>query len=268
MIYILNIVSLKNYKFLCRHCGSCCKVLNLTDTNKKGMLYKYDYKGTLTTAPITSVTVHYDEKQIIESELDPQKPVFIPYETYFLKAFPFEFVHTYQIKTKKGWCIFYNQQEKKCSIYSLRPSVCKAYPLYVDILFMGGSPYGLIPNITKCKDVDSEIRKRYPLIEDLMKVIFELDTPYEAIFPSCFNHFKNLVYKQSAFTAFWKVWGDLFLTPLELHPDMLKNYEKLDFSQFWGWISEHKYELGMKNCAFRVKKYKNELKELKVDFQL
>ena len=231
------------------------------------MQYKYDYKGTFTTAPTTSVTVHYDEKQIIESKLESKKPLFIPYESYFLEAYPFEFVYSYQIKTKKGWCIFYDQQKKNCNIYSSRPSVCKAYPLYVDIIFKGGSPYGLIPNITKCKDVDSEIRKRYPRIDDIMKVNFELDTPYEAIFPSCFDYFKKLVYKKSIFTTFWKVWGDLFLNPFEIQPDVVENYERLDFSRFWGWISEHKYELGVKNCAFRVKKYKNELQEREEEFQ-
>ncbi|MFX1444183.1 MAG: YkgJ family cysteine cluster protein [Promethearchaeota archaeon] len=266
MIFIPDILSLKEYTFHCQRCGKCCKVLNITDANKKGILYKYDYKGKFTTAPTTSVTVHYDEKKIIESNHKLSKPSFIPYETYFLKSFPYEFVHTYQIKTKKGWCIFYDLQEKKCSIYSLRPSVCKAYPLYVDFLFMGKSPCGLIPNITKCSDVDSEIRKRYPRIENIMNVIFEIDTQYKAIFPNCFNHFKNLVYKKFAFTVFWKVWGDLFLSPLEVHPEIVINYKKLDFSRFWGWISAHKHDLGAKNCALRVKKYKNELDILKAEF--
>lgn len=87
--------------------------------------------------------------------------------------------------------------------------ICKSYPLYVDILFVYSSPYNLIPNVSECKDVDSVIKKRYPEIENIMEVKFELDTPYEHIFPNCYENYKKLEYKTLEFGVFWLGTDDL-----------------------------------------------------------
>lgn len=263
----MDIVSLKGYKFSCRSCGKCCRVLRKTLMNKKGIRYKYDYRGKLSKTPTTSVTVYYDEKNNIESYFEKLSSIFIPYEALFLKDYPFEFVYTYQLKTVKGWCIFYDHDKKKCKIYSQRPLICKSYPLYIDILYVYGSPYGFIPNVSECKDVDSVIKKRYQDIDNIMEIKFELDTPYENIFPNCYENCKKLEYKTYEFSKFLKIWEDFIINPLEVRPDMVKHYNQLDFSQFWGWINDNKDKLDRKDCLLRIRKYKEEINQLKEKFK-
>jgi len=262
----MDIVSLEGYKFNCRRCGNCCKVLNKTDINKKGIHFKYDYRGRLTKTPITSITLHYIEKKEIESRFENLSHIFIPYETFFLKNYPFEFTYTYQLRTKNGWCFFYNKEHRQCEIYSLRPSVCRSYPLYVDMLFLNSTPYHFIPNVTECLEVDSELKKRYPKIDNIMEVKFELETNYKLIFPNCYESYKNLEYRIYESKIFREVWGDLFIAPIDLIPNMVKNYKKLDFSLFWGWINDNKEELGKTKCLMKVREYKKRINHLKEKF--
>ena len=37
-----------------------------------------------------------------------------------------------QLKNRGGYCIFYNQTKRECSVYADRPSGCRVYPVIVD----------------------------------------------------------------------------------------------------------------------------------------
>jgi len=39
-----------------------------------------------------------------------------------------------ELLRKEGYCTGFNEQTKKCTLYETKPSVCNAYPIYVDPL--------------------------------------------------------------------------------------------------------------------------------------
>jgi Fe-S-cluster containining protein len=37
-----------------------------------------------------------------------------------------------QLKNRKGYCVFYDTEKRRCSVYADRPSGCRVYPVIVD----------------------------------------------------------------------------------------------------------------------------------------
>ena len=202
-------VNLEGYTFNCLRCGNCCKVLVKTRFSKMELVYRYDYQGKLSKSPFTTTTVFYNEIERINNYIDinneNSSENFVPFASFFLKDFPIEFTHSYQVKTKGKWCIFYDINNRACNIYPVRPLVCKAYPLYPDKAIMGKTIVHK-PNIAPCSSVDKEIRKRYPHIQNIMNVQFDSrHSTYEIQFPNQSEHVKKNIYMGRKVQTFLEV---------------------------------------------------------------
>ena len=108
-------------KFECNRCGACCTdnktIVNLTITDldrlKKGLNLNID--------ELLEVTSFYVLQEFQSSEIIDQM-VIPPIMTEKGKSF------IALRKKKDGSCIFYNQEKKKCRIYSIRPCFCRTFP--------------------------------------------------------------------------------------------------------------------------------------------
>lgn len=268
----LPFVNLEGYTFSCFRCGNCCKVLVKTMISKLGLIYRYDYQGKLSKSPFTTTTVFYNERKkivnYINKKIENSDELFVPYASFFLRDFPIEFTHSYQVKTNGRWCIFYNIDKKSCKVYPVRPLVCEAYPLYVDKAMLTGS---LVykPNIAPCSSVDGEIRRRYPHIKNIMNIQFDPKySTYMIQFPNQSNHFKIATYMERKVKTFLEVWSDLFIDPNKVKPNMVKKYDRLDMSQFWPWITESKEKLDRKKLLTKIRTYKRKIEALNKQFNL
>jgi len=52
---------------------------------------------------------------------------------------------------------------------------------------------------------------------------------------------------------FLEVWIDLFINPIEVRPNMVMKYDRLDMSQFWSWLSEKKEEIDRKKILTTIR---------------
>lgn len=268
----IPIVSLEGYNFNCERCGKCCRVLVKTSMSKKKLVYKRDYQGKLTKSPFTSATIYYCERDKITDYVNKNLKVydefFVPFASFFLKDYPFEFIYSYQVITKDKWCIFYDKENKSCKIYPVRPLPCKTYPLYVDHTIRGGMIVDQ-PNIAKCSAVDGEIHNRYPNIKNLMNVRFDPRfSTYETQFPEQSRYFKIAVYIERKIITFFDIWKDLFINPLQIEPSFVNNYEQVDMSLFWSWLSENKTILDKQFILRTIRLYKSKVNNLNKLFNL
>ncbi len=267
----LPLVKLDGYTFNCLRCGICCKVIVKTRFSKMKLLYRYNYHGKLSNTPTTTTTVFFNEVKKISKYIkkkEESKEFFVPFESFFLKDYPVEFVYTYQVKTNGKWCTFYDLNKKNCKIYPTRPLICKSYPLYVDKAIEGGVSVDY-PNIANCSSADNEIKKRYPQIQNIMNVRFDTKySTYEIQFPNQAKYFKLTVYLARKVNTFLEVWNDLFINPLIVNPNMVRKYERLDMSQFWAWLSENKEDLDKRWLKVTIRKYKQKINELNKLFNL
>ncbi len=109
------------FKFECNRCGTCCTdnktIVNLTITDlnrlKNGLNLDID--------ELLEITSFYVLKEMQSSEALEQM-VIPPITTEKGKSF------IALRKNEDGNCIFYNQEKKKCRIYSIRPCFCRTFP--------------------------------------------------------------------------------------------------------------------------------------------
>ena len=268
----LPLINLEGYTFNCIRCGKCCKVIVKTELSKKKVIYRYDYQGKLSNSPFTTTTVYYNEKKKITDYIDKNIEItddfLVPFESFFLRDYPVEFVYSYQVKTNGRWCIFYNKDKRACNIYPVRPLVCKTYPLYIDRAILGREIIDH-PNISICPSVDGEIKIRYPHILNLMNVRFDTRySTYEKQFPNQAEFFKIAVFIERKINAILEVLIYLFINPIDLKPVMVKNYNRYDMSQFWSWLTENKEKFDKKRLLTTIRNYKQRIAELNKLFNL
>ena len=268
----LPLVKLEGYTFNCLRCGKCCKVLTKTELSRKKLIYRHDYQGKLSKSPFTTTTIYYNERKkiikYIDKNINMSNEPFVPFESFFLKDFPIEFVYSYQVKTNGKWCVFYDIDNRSCNLYPIRPLVCKTYPLYIDRAILDGNLIDK-PNIANCTSVDGEIKRRYPHIQNIMNVRFDPKySTYEIQFPNQSEHFKIGVYIERKVKSFLEVWIDLFINPFKIIPNRVRKYEQLDMSQFWSWLSENKENLDKKKILTAIRTYKQKIDELNKLFNL
>jgi Fe-S-cluster containining protein len=109
------------FKFECNRCGTCCTdkktIVNLTKTDivrlKNGLKLDID--------ELLEITSFYVLNESQCSEIIDQM-VIPPIITERGKTF------VALRKKEDGSCIFYNLEEKKCRIYSIRPCLCRTFP--------------------------------------------------------------------------------------------------------------------------------------------
>ena len=115
------------FRFICNRCGNCCTdkntIVNVTYQDilrlKNGLELNID--------ELLSVLGFYIfEKAPTKEEL--KKMVIPPIETENGLAFVGLF------KKQPGACYFYDEKEKKCLVYSIRPSFCRTFPYSFKIL--------------------------------------------------------------------------------------------------------------------------------------
>jgi Fe-S-cluster containining protein len=108
-------------RFSCTRCGNCCTdkntLVNLTYLDilriKNGL--------NLNIREILDTIGYYVYERDL-SEEDRLRLVFSPIETEKGLAF------VALLKNSMGGCYFYNSEQKKCLIYTLRPILCKTFP--------------------------------------------------------------------------------------------------------------------------------------------
>ena len=115
------------FKFECNRCGTCCTdketIVNLTRTDivrlKNGL--KLDINELL---EITSFYILEESQfsEIIDQMVIP--PILTERGQSFIAL----------RKKDDGSCIFYNQEKKKCRIYSIRPCLCRTFPFSFKML--------------------------------------------------------------------------------------------------------------------------------------
>lgn len=109
------------FKFECTRSGTCCTdnktIVNLTITDlnrlKNGLKLDLD--------ELLEITSFYLFNESSYSEI-AEKMVIPPINTERGKSF------IALRKKEDGQCIFYNQEKKKCRIYSIRPNFCRTFP--------------------------------------------------------------------------------------------------------------------------------------------
>jgi len=70
------------------------------------------------------------------------------------------------------------------------------------------------------------------------------------------------------FKTFLEVWINLFINPIEMKPNMVRRYDRLDMSQFWYWLSENKEKLDRNKILQTIQNYKRKIDELNKLFNL
>ncbi len=117
----------KEYRFGCTKCGKCCSnknlLVNMTYNDilaiKKGLKLSLD--------ELLEILGFYVFQNKPTDE-DLKKMVIPPILTEHGPAFPC-------IKKKSsGACYFFDEKEKKCKIYSLRPNFCRTFPFSFKLL--------------------------------------------------------------------------------------------------------------------------------------
>ncbi len=117
----------KEFKFSCSNCGTCCKDVNtLVNVTYQDILRLKN--GLHLTIDETLVILGFYIFDKTPSKEELKKMVVPPIETENGLAFLGLF------KKKDGSCFFYDNKEKKCSIYQLRPNFCKTFPYSLKIL--------------------------------------------------------------------------------------------------------------------------------------
>ena len=199
--------------------------------------YTYDPYGKLSKITSYIPTVFYDEVKEIESYIEErniqtEKNLFIPSASYFLKDYKDEFVIKYWLKTDKGICLFYNEEKKSCHIYPVRPLVCRIHPVQ---FYLNNDPRTNLFNINsnclaierKCKEITSNIQNNDYAVIGEKKSFLRISNYIE------YDSFRN-----EKLFAFFYVWRDFFMDPIEVTPERVKGYERHDMSHFWNWLSD------------------------------
>ncbi|MEJ2248910.1 MAG: YkgJ family cysteine cluster protein [Candidatus Lokiarchaeota archaeon] len=120
------------FRFECHRCGECC-----TDPNTLVNLTYFDIIRIKEGLKLTNNELIrilgfyvYDTEP---SEEDKKKMVISPIETE--KGFAYMGL----LKKKNGVCYFYNEKDKKCQIYKLRPMFCRTFPFSFKLDFKENS---------------------------------------------------------------------------------------------------------------------------------
>lgn len=108
-------------KFECNRCGTCCTdkktIVNLTKTD----IIRLKHSLKLDIKELLEITSFYVLGESQSSEIFDQM-VIPPILTERGQSF------VALRKKDDGSCIFYNQEKKKCRIYSIRPCFCRTFP--------------------------------------------------------------------------------------------------------------------------------------------
>ncbi len=162
----------KEFRFECVHCGECCfdknTLVNLTYTD----IYRLKNGLNLSVDEILEVLGFYVfEEEPSEEQLNKMvvPPIFTEHGLSFIGL----------RKDQSGKCYFYNDKEKRCLIYKLRPNFCRTFPFSFKIIFneRNGSKAKIHLSYTeKGKSYCPGISKESPLINEEQWIILGKET--------------------------------------------------------------------------------------------
>ena len=138
--------------------------------------------------------------------------------------------------------MFYDIRQRKCKIYSVRPSTCRSFPLIFN-------PDNIsLPSIEwACTGIKKEVKKQFPTLKD--KQVFQIDNIELA--RSFLDEFLLFIlYNEFMISLIHLIFsnlGFLFLNKENIIPERIINYELKDFSQFFTWA-----QLNIKNQKTRL----------------
>ncbi len=114
-------VSNKQLKFACTKCGNCCKDKNTLVNVTYSDILKIKYGLHLSLNELLEIIGFYVLNRAISKE-NQLKMVIVPIETEKGLAF------IGLMRNSNGFCLFYDEKNKICSIYNLRPIFCRTFP--------------------------------------------------------------------------------------------------------------------------------------------
>jgi len=118
----------REFKFKCLKCGNCCKDKNTLVNLTYYDILKIKNELKLTLEEVIEILGFYVfQKKPSENEL--KRMVIPPIKTE--KGLAFVGLR----KSSNGTCYFFDDNEKKCSIYNIRPMFCKTFPFSFKIIF-------------------------------------------------------------------------------------------------------------------------------------
>ena len=229
---MLHSVDISSQKFKCFRCGNCCyDVLREQNTAN----YSYNFQGDLVKNPKTSLIILYNEKYELAHNLLEYgfQGRYYPETVFFMKDYPYAFIYSYQLGVKKKkYCMFYDLSKRECKIYSIRPVICRSYPLGCNA-FEGSN---LLPEAT-CTGVIEMIHQvdpsviegelvYYPSSQDQMASVFLTEFFLQANIMN-FSRWELKIILENL--------GSMFLKDKDVIPSRVKDYTLLNFREFHEW---------------------------------
>ena len=114
--------------FVCKRCGKCCREVGVY----------YEFINWKRAAKYRCIPIYRLANQFVEHIKKHQV------DNKLANQFG-EHIKKYRVDNRP--CFFYNDKRNKCSIYRIRPSECRSYPLYTDAGSMGIDCPGKIERI-------------------------------------------------------------------------------------------------------------------------
>ncbi len=157
---IANIKLINNKEFFnCTQCGECCHIRESnkgisSDDEEKYRHYMFNKFGIIYLAKLNDITINVlpEEAELLKKEAQIRKldldivPKRVVYDSKTHELIILDYFINHDI------CPFFNKKTKQCSVYSIRPLICRSYPL-LTTTSLGKCKYKL----TDSKKYDSEL---------------------------------------------------------------------------------------------------------------
>ncbi len=117
----------KEFKFECTRCGNCCIDKNTLVNVTYSDILRIKQALSLTQGELKHILCFYLYEEANNQE-DQEKMVLTPLTTEKGKAY------IGILKKPSGACYFYDEENKKCKIYPVRPMICRTFPFSFRLL--------------------------------------------------------------------------------------------------------------------------------------
>jgi len=227
----------KKIKFECLQCGYCCQSWNVI--SKITSHPTFNYMGQYTKNPKLGILLFDNEINKIKEFIGKDHTYKIkPATILWFKKYPVCIVISYQISCNEDGCIFYNCKTKKCSIYSVRPFLCRSYPITLSNKCS-----------TMCKAIDSNVDiSTYSLpIFSYNMLAFNFKR-FSLIMSKLLEIFSNMLYNVSH----------------QIHQNVRNNYKYFDVNNFVRWFRKNEKDTSI---MIKLDIYQEEIKKIEDSYK-